>query len=327
MKNIVILNILLMAFAFNACDEREPEVEPLDENFPFRLVLDTDEGAAIAETEDYGLEIAFADYLGELPATPVTLNYVFSDAEGSFTSVEIDEVVYTVEIDDCEYERELDFDGSQIFLTADEDLGSLPESFEVVFALPGTPDAEGGFVFEITGIETTADILLNEAASFEYEVLESDLAGEWEIILSETEFESFKSFFSLINSDLNDVGYTDFEDGLVAVEFEFEEMKFEIELLEEEEVCEDGEFEMEAKTVEVELEWDEDNEEFTVGFEGSRTFNDDGITVELDIIAEADYEINGDVLTLTFTNLIDEDNYEEGEELFTGSQSFILVKN
>jgi len=327
MKRLLINTLLLVAI-FTACDEREPDVEPLDENYPFRLVMDTDEGAALADAEDYGLEVAFADYLGDLPSKSITLNYEFSDMEDSFVgAVSVDEVVYKVEIDDCEYEREIEFTDSQITIPVDPDLGTVPEEFEIVFALPGLEDTEGGFAFELTNISTDAEVLLNQGSKFEYEVLDAEVAGDWELTLTEEEFEDFKSFFSMINEELSEVAYSDFEDGKVAVEFEFKEMKFEIELLEEEEVCEDGETEIEAKTVEIEFEWDVDDEEKEIELEGKRTFDDDGITAELDVIVEADYEINGDQLVITFTKLLDEDNYEEGEELFAGEQSFTLIRD
>jgi len=327
MKNIYIY-ILLIGSIFTACDERDPDVEPLDENFPFRFVLDADEGADLPNAEDYGLEVALADFLGEAPAQPVTLTYEFSDLEDDFVgNVEIDEIIYTVEIDDCEFERTIDFTGNQINITVDDELGSIPLEFEIVFALPGLDDTEGSFAFTITDIQTNGDILLNEATTFEYEVLDSELAGDWLITLTEDEYAQFQEFFSLVNEEILDVDYSDFADGEVAVEFGFEEMKFEIELLEEEEVCEDGETELEALTVEIEFEWDADEDEGEIEFEGERTFDDDGIASEADVIAEAEYTINGDQLELIFTSLIDEDNYEEGEELFAGSRSFILIKD
>lgn len=321
-----LLYITLIAGGLTACDEKDPDVEPRDENYPFRLVLDTDEGADLATAEDYGLKVAFADHLGDLPSQPITLTYSFFSQEGSFSNVEIDEIIYTVELGDCEYEREIEFNGNEIMIPVDEDMGTVPEEFEMVFALPGQDDAEGEFSFELTSISSAADVLINQSA-FTYEVLDSELAGEWVITLNETEFEDFKSFFSLINEDLSEVGYEDFEDGEIAVGFEFEEMKFEIELFEEEEVCENGEVEMEAKIVEIEFEWDTDEDDKEIEFEGSREFDDDGITTELDVMAEATYEINGNELTLNFTRIIDEDNWEEGEELFTGQQSFLLVKD
>jgi len=327
MKNIYIY-ILLISSVFVACDEQDPDVEPQDDSFPFRIVLDTDEGADLPDAEDYGLDVGLADFLGEAPSQPVTLTYEFSDLEDDFVgAVEIDEIVYKVEIDDCEFERSIDFTGNQINIPVDDELGSIPVEFEIVFALPGLDNTEGGFAFTITDIQTSSDILLNEAATFEYEVLDSELAGDWLITLSEDEYAQFQEFFSLVNEEILDVDYSDFADGEVAVEFAFEEMKFEIELLEEEEVCEDGVTELEALTVEVEFEWDADEDEGEIEFEGERTFDEDGITAEADVVVEAEYTINGDQLELTFTKLIDEDNYEEGEELFAGSRSFTLIKD
>lgn len=303
-----------------ACGDNDLGINPKNENYPFRLVMDADEGADLADAEDYDIEVVFADYLGDLPNEPITLTYVISDLEGDMVgAVEIDKIVYEVEIDDCLYERELEFtaDGltGTITISPDEDLESVPESFEIVVTLPGVEGAEGSFVFTITSLQTAStNVILGLPASFEYQVLDNDVAGEWEFELStEEEFETFKEVFGLLNTELNGLAFADIT-GKVTAEFEFEEMKFVVELAEEEEVttCEDGEVETEIENKIIEIEADYDAEDGELEFEGSHVPE----TQELDFKIEATYSADGSSLTITIFRIIDEDNQKEGEELF-----------
>ncbi len=330
---------LFLAFAFAGCADNELGVEPNDENFPFRLILDADEGGDLADAEDYGLEIKFADFIGDLPSETILVTYEI-EGEDSFEGVvEIDKVVYEVEIDDCTYERELDFDpiAKTISITEDADLGALPEAFEVVFILPGEDDTEGGFKFTIANIQTANEnVVLGEPSEFEFEVLDSELAGEWIWELaSEDDLDDFKEVFGSISPDLNDLTLDDIleDDGekIIRVQFEYGEMKFEIELVDEEEVCEEGETETENSQLEIEAEWDAEDGELEL--EGSHLIigDDDEIENELDFVVSAEYEVNeiDETITLTFFKIIDEDNYEEGSELFlsaTGS-TFVFQKD
>jgi len=106
-------------------------------------------------------------------------------------------------------------------------------------------------------------------------------------------------------------------------------MKFEIELVEEEEICEDGETEFEHKQLEIEAEWDAEDGELVL--EGSHfIIGEDGeIEDELDFIVESLYEIDevGEIVSLTFSKIIDEDNFSEGEELFASEKTFSFKKD
>jgi hypothetical protein len=326
MRHIPIL-LLTAALSLLACNALEPEVVPNDDNYPFRLLLDEDEGADLPDAEDYGVEITFADYLGELPTQEFELTYEIKDASGSFVgAVEIDEVLYTVEIDDCEYERELSFTSSSILVAVDPELGTVPEAFEVVLTLPGLDDTEGGFVFEVTGISGIANVLLNETMVFEYEVLENDLAGEWVATLDAATLTALQDIFGPVSYDLTQLDLSETAGELV-VEFDFAEMKLEIELLSEEEVCEEGDTEMEAEVLEVEAEYGAEAGEFEL--EGSYwVTEDDGTEVEeLDFIYDGTYTLDGDQLTLTFLTGIGEDNFETGDELYSNSISLVLQRD
>lgn len=326
MKKIssVLIAVLVLAAA---CGDNDLGVNPNNENYPFRLIMDAEEGADLADAEDYGIEVAFADYLGELPNDPITLTYEISDLEDDMVgAVEIDKVVYEVELNDCVYERELEFtsDGltGTITVAPDPDLGSVPESFEVIVTLPGFDGAEGSFVFTITSLQSFDNVILGLPAAFEYEVLDADVAGEWEFeFADEAEFEAFKQALGTLNADLAELDFADIT-GKVTAEFEFEEMKFMIELAEEEEVttCEDGEVEteIENKVIEIEAEYDADDGELE--FEGSHEVEDDGAVVELDFKIEATYSADGSSLVLTFFRIIDEDNQGAGNELFLSSE-------
>lgn len=329
-KYRIAIAMLLVATVWISCADNTLEVKPNDTDFPFRLVFDTDEGGALASEEDYGLEIIFADYLGDVPTDDITLTYEI-EAEDSFEGiVEIDKVVYEVEVGDCVYERELDFDGTKIFLKRDADLGTLPESFEVEFELPGEDDAEGGFTFTITSLQSNSKkIVLGTPNEFEFEVLDNDVAGEWELEFdSEEEFNEFKSVFGALNPDLEKLSYEEIA-GSIKAEFEFGEMQFEIELLKEEEVCQDGETETESLVVEIEADYDAEGGELAL--EGSRlVVGDDGeIEDELDFILEGEYALDEDEETITFTviKIVDEDHFEEGDELFAGRKSFRFKKD
>lgn len=330
MKKIYSVFIVLLVL-IAACGDNDLGVDPKNENYPFRLVMDADEGADLPGAEDYDIEVAFADYLGDLPNEPITLTYEISDLEDDMDgAVEIDKIVYDVELDDCVYERELDFtvDGltGTITLAPDPDLGSVPESFEIVVTLPGDEDAEGSFVFTITSLQTESrNVILGLPASFEYEVLDNDVAGEWELELAtEEEFNAFKEVFGVLNTELNGLEFADIT-GKITAEFEFEEMKFVIELAEEEEIttCEDGDIETEIENKIIEIEAEYEAEDGELAFEGSHVPE----TLELDFWIEATYSADGAGLVITFHRIIDEDNQGEGNELFLSEEGISFTFN
>jgi hypothetical protein len=317
----------------NACADNFSNENPDDANFPYRLILDGDEGGDLADAEDYGVAIAFADYIGELPNQPITISYEIKDAS---LPVSIDKIVYEYEDDDCVFERELEFtaDGAEgtITIAVDPDLGTVPEEFEVVFLLPAE---EVEFAFEITSLETSSNTILGTPYEFEYASLDGDLSGEWVLEMeSEEDFNAFKTLFESLSPDLAELEYADIleDEGLrfIVAQFEFEAMKFEIELAEEEEECVDGELESDNKQIELEADYEGEEGELTL--EGSHFIinEDDGeIEDELDFIVEAEYVINeeDETVTITFKKIIDEDNDEEGEELFVGETSFTFIKD
>lgn len=329
--------IALTAITLVNCADNELSVTPNDTNFPLQVIVDTDEGGDLADAEDYGLEIKFADFIGDLPGETVTLNYEIEGEDSFADNVEIDEIIYEVKIDDCTYERELEFDpvAKTITISKDEDLGTLPEAFELVFTLPGADDTEGGFSFKITGVQSSnTNIVVGEPSEFEYEVLDNELAGEWIWELtSEEDLEDFKDVFGVISPELMALAYEDIleDDGvhIIKLEFEFGEMKFEIELAEEEEICEEGELETKNKQLEIEAEWEAEDGELVL--EGSHFIigNDGEIEDELDFIVEAFYELDEseEYVFLSFVKIIDEDNFKEGEELFAAEKVFSFKKD
>jgi len=330
MKKISFLPFLFL-FIFSACVDNDLEIKPNDSRFPFRLVLDSDEGADLPDAEDYGVEIEFADYVGKLPDGPITLRYEI-EGESSFDgNVEVDKVVYEVEVNDCTYERELDFDpiAKTISITKDADLGTLPESFEVVLTLPGDANTEGGFTFKIIDLQTSGQsIILGEPREFEYEVLDNEVAGEWELeIESQSEFDRFKQVFGLISPELKETSFADIT-GKVVLEFEFDNVQIEIELKEEEDVCEDGETETENKVIEIEAEYSA--EEGELEWEGSHfIIGDDGeIEDELDFVIDSNYSIDliEETITISILKIIDEDKFKDGDELLKGNQAFTFKK-
>ncbi len=334
------LYYLLIFTLLVGCADNSFEELPLDNNFPLRLVLDAEEGADLPTVEDYRIEFKLADYLPslDLPNSPVQLTYQLSELEDDMVgAVMIDKVVYEVELDDCVFERELEFTTSAdgltgtILLAPDADLGSIPTEWEVILTLPGTEEARGSFVFELTSLESTNNLLLGAPVAFEYSVLENEVAGEWNLeITSDDEFESFKEVFGILNADIQDLSFSNIT-GNIKAEFGFEEMKFEIELVETEEVttCENGETETEVvnKIIEFEAEYDAEEGEFA--FEGSREIiNANGLVEgELDFILEGVYELNDtqESVTLVFVKLIDEDNYKDGEELFLNEDGILFT--
>ena len=337
-------SFILAAAILIGCADNSLDETPLDDNFPFQLVLDAEEGADLPDAEDYKVEVKFADYLPdlELPGSTMTLDYLITDLEGDMVGkVVIDKIIYEVEVDDCVYERELNFtsegDGisGTISITADDDLGTVPEAFEIVFTLPGEDDTEGSFKVEFSNLETGENLLLGFPRVFEYEVLDNDVAGEWELeITSEEEFEKFKEVFGSLNPDLEELSFEEIT-GKVKAEFEFEEMKFEIELVETEEVtiCEGGEEETETENKVIEIEAEYDAEDGEIEWEGSHEIiNENGLVEdELDFIIESQYELNevDETITFKFLSVIDEDNFEEGEKLFKSDDgiSFTFIKD
>ncbi|MEJ1237326.1 hypothetical protein WBG78_04295 [Chryseolinea sp. T2] len=323
-----------------SCVENDLDVYPNDENFPLQLVLDADEGADLADAEDYGLEVAFADHIGDLPGQALTLHYVIEDLEEDMAgSVMIEKVIYEYEDDDCVFERELEFSAEgegtsgTITLHVDEDLKTVPESFEIVFKLPGKENTEGSFSFTLSDLSGGDNVILGAPLTFEYEVLDSDVAGEWKLELdSEEAFEKFKAVFGPLNSSLEELSFEDIT-GEVTAEFEFGEMKFVVELAEEEEVitCEDGETETEMEHLEIEIEADYEAEDGELSFEGSHfILGDDGeVEDELDFQIEATYDVATETMTISFLKVIDEDHFEDGDELYAeeGGAIFTFEKD
>jgi hypothetical protein len=344
MKNYIPKIFLLLALASMVrCADNSFEDYPKDDEFPFQLILDSEAGSELADAEDLNVEIKLADYLPDrkLPNRPVTLKYSITDLEGDMIgNVVIDKIVYEVELNDCTYEREIEFTSDAngltgtINITADDDLGSIPESFEIIFTLPGLDETEGEFKVEFFDLQSSENIQLGFPNVYEYEVLDNDIAGEWETeLMSSEEFDNFKAVFGSISPELEKLKFEDIT-GKVKAEFEFEEMKFVLELTETEEIttCEDGESETEIENKVIEIETEYDAEDGEIKFEGTHiTLNDEGLTKnELDFIMEAAYTNNPDeTVTYSFFSVIDGDNFSEGEELFRNDDgiSFTFVKD
>lgn len=357
MKNLIknTFAALALALAFTACVEEDFEYpQDAESEELFILALDADEGGASESETDYGLEVAFLDYFGELPEAEVTLSFELKDAEGmeigsEDNQVHIKEVIY--EIDDCT-EGELDFtfnaDGTgTITLKPDSEIG-MPEAFEIVFNLPfetliddGEEEDESlldddieneddrGFVFEITGIASANEyIALNPVSEFEYKVLDNEtITTEWELDLSdEAVFEQFKEAFSPISADLAELDYA--EVSAIKFEFEFEELAIKIELNEEEaDECDPTDF----SNKEIEIEADFSAEDGELELEGSYLiFNEeDGeVEAELDFILKANYEIiiAEERLIINLQSLEDEDNFND-EAYYNRENAYTFILN
>lgn len=316
MSKSLMLASLLVVFA---CADNSLDVEPLSQDYPLRLVLGTDEGGELPDAEDYGLDIQFADFVGDLPAATVTVDYEISDlTDDMINKVSIDEII--VEVEDEEYK--LDFTASVDGLTGTITLnlpdGTLPEEFEVVFRLPGEEGiffASGSFKFSLSNLQAgNANIILGTPYEFEYEVLDHELAGSWKMeIYSEDDFNSFKEIFGPLNADLDALEFSDVITGEaieVVFEFQYEEMNITLVY-----INQDGE------ETEIEIESEYDFDEGELELEGSHVIlGDDGEPEdELDFLISAGYSITGDILTIEFLKVIDEDNFEEGEELYAGT--------
>jgi len=311
MKLINILSITAL-ISLGACALNEEEVEANNDNFPFRLVYDQAEGADLPDAEDYGIEIEFADWLGDLPDSEIVLTYTL-EGSGDFTGVSVAEVVYTyegeLEGEDCEYEREATATESTITIPVDDDLGTVPEGIEVVidFGLAGAGAADGGFTFEITDVTSSANVAFTAITAFEYEILEDDVAGAWIYeFTNEADYNGFRDVFGILSDDLAETDFSDLNAPEVVAEFEFEEMKFELELTETEDICEDGEIETENVTVEIEAEWDFEDGEFEL--EGELPNGDD-------FLATGTYSLEVDQLILEISNIVD----DGGDSLYSGS--------
>ena len=229
-------------------------------------------------------------------------------------AVEIDKIVYEVDDEEVELNFTQSPDGLTGTITLNNpnpDTSELPEEFEVVFTLPGGA-AEGSFKFSLSNLQAgDANIILGAPYEFEYEVLDHELAGSWKMELANAgELDAFKEVFGSLSADLDELEFADVKAGEVIeveVEFEYEEANIKI-------VYTDASDE----EVEIEIEGEYDFEDDEIEFEGSHLIfgDDDEIEGELDFIIEAEYSINGADLDLVFFKIIDEDNYEEGEETF-----------
>lgn len=325
------IHIILFALCFTAlsCAENDLAVSPLNKNFPIRLLLDAEEGGDLPDAEDYGLEVAFADFVGDLPNETVTVDYVLSDlTDDMIGAVSIDAIVY--EVDDEEFE--LDFTAAANGLTGtitlnDPTTGEIPESFEIIFILPGEEDvifAEGSFTFTLQNLQANgANITLGDQTQFEYEVLDHELAGTWTLSLDDAgDLANFQEVFASISADLADLSFEDVKAGeSIEVTWEFEYAEANITLTY---------INTDNEEIEMEIEGEYDFEDGELVLEGSHLIiGDDGeVEDELDFILEAGYEEDGSEITITFLKLIDEDNYADGEELFVSEGiSFTFEKD
>ncbi len=346
--------IVLAGFFLTSCVDEEFDY-PIDGESEelFILSLDADKGGAYESETDYGLEIAFIDYFGELPEAEVIISFQLKDAEGfdigpDDNHLHIKEVIY--EIDDCT-EGELAFtfnnDGSgTITLVPDAEIGMI-ESFEIVFSLPFEVVVEDGeeedvailddniqneddrgFAFEITAIESSnQSIAFNPLNEFEYSVLDDEtITAEWVLNISEEEqFNQFKEAFSYVSFDLQSLEYDEVDE--IKFEFEFEELAIKVTLKELEDEPTDCDLtEFDNKEIEIEAEYDADDGELEL--EGSFfVFNeDDGeIEDELDFILKAIYSLDQteNTLTITIQSLEDQDNFNE-EAHFSADNAFTL---
>jgi len=329
-KILLFLFVGLFCLLTSRCADNTLDVEPLADNFPFRLILDTDEGGDLGDAEDYSLEVKFADFIGELPEATFSVDYEISDLSGDMIGVvEIDKIVF--EDDDEEYELEFTkgADGlTGTIILNDPITGKIVEEFEVIFKLPGEEGvffAAGNFKFSLSNPQSSgANIIIGSPYEFEYEVLDHELAGKWAIeIDNEDDFNSFKEVFGPINADLDAVEFSDVMNGEVIeveVEFEYAEMKITLVF-----INVDGE----EVEIEIEADYDFDEDDGELELEGSHLiYGDDGeIEDELDFIVEAEYSILGDILTIRFLKVIDEDNFADGEELFSGEVALSMEKD
>jgi len=316
--------VLLALLVGVACTDSEPEIEINDTNFPFRLQFGNKEGADLPDAEDYDVEIEFADFLGDLPSDKIVLTYSLS-GEGDFAGIAIDEVAYEYEDEnlECVFIREASFDGNTITIPVDADLGTVPEKIEIVltFNLTGDEATEGTIEFEITDLTTNADVLFNAISTFEYEILDNDLAGEWVFVFNESSYDEFVAVLGIVSTDLVELDKATInEDMEMVVEFEFEEMKFEIETTETESKCEDGETEDSEIAVEIEANYEAEDGEFE--FEGEYV-NEDGEA--LDYLMTGEYTIDEETgnLTLTITKIINED----GDVIFDDTYALTLERD
>lgn len=319
MKNKLtyIVAVLFALLGLQSCAVNDLAEYPKDANFPFRLVLDTDKGGDLPDAEDYALEIKFADFIGALPRTPISVDFEISDLTGDMAgTVEIDEIIY--EDKDGE-EHSLDFTlraggrSGTIFLNAPV-TGMVPAEFEVVFKLPGEEGvffATGSFKFALSNLQAGgANVVLGSPREFTYEVLDHELAGSWKFeIDDEAGLTILKEAFGVLNADLRTLGFSDIMPGEpveVEIEFEFEEVKLVIVYID-----------RSGEEVEIEIEGEYDFDDGEIKIEGSHlVFAKDGqIEGELDFLLEGAYDISGDVLTMSVIRIIDEDNYKPGKEL------------
>lgn len=342
MRKNIFVPLFLVLLVITGCVDNELQQSPNDDHYPFRLILDADEGGSLPDEEDYSLEVKFADYIGSLPAQSITVDYQIFDLEDDMRGeVKIDKIIYEVEKNDCTFERELPFSSSgdnltgTITIAPDADLGTVPESFEIVFTLPGKDDTEGKFSFRLSNLKAPGNTILGTPLEFEYETLDNDVAGEWELeIKSKEQFEQFKLVFAPLNHELEALAFDDIT-GTITAEFGFEEMTFTIELEEEEEVtvCENGDTETEIENKELEIEAEYEAEDSELILEGSHLIigKDGEVEDELDFMVESEYHVDeeDEEIEITFFAVIDEDNFAKGKELFshTNGISFTFKKD
>lgn len=349
-KNIKTGILLPIICLLSACVDDQLVLPQDGENEElFILALAADEGGTSEAETDFGLEIEFQDYFGELPEVEVVINFMIADLEGfnlgtSDDQLHIKEVIY--EIDDCN-EGELDFtfnsDGSgSITLSPDAEIGMI-EAFEIVFNLPfetvledgeeedvalSDDDVENGvdrsFVFEITNISSDNEyIVFNPVRTFEFVLLDDEtIATKWELDIEDPAvFENFKEALAPINSEMAKLNYDEVEK--ITFEFEYEEMKIEIELVEledEPDDCDPDDFS--NKVIAIEADYDAEDGELEL--EGSYLILNEEYGEpedELDFILKALFSIDlaEERMVLTLQSLEDEDNFND--EAFYNSEN------
>lgn len=334
LKHSLLLSLCIAMLA--TCSKRDEDlVEPLSiEEYP-QVIFPDDEGDGDVEDGDkVGIVLTLLDRVdptGEelggliIPLeSDVTVNFIIKDPAGfsDLSEYFLDWVAF-YEIDDCTTSEDLDEDLDLTFnpntgegsVTFPSDVEEIEIEFELTEDLfdDDVFNEDGrGFVFQLTSVEGSGEaVKVNTDLEFEYEVLDDEgIYGEWTLDIEDAEqFENFKNLFGLVDGDIAELEAADVDE--IVIEFKYEELSVLVVLVEEELVEECDESEMENIEIELEMEYDELEDDVLAGeavFVGEIEMDDESVE-EYEYAGE--FTIDGDQLTITLEGEYDDDSTDE----------------
>lgn len=336
-KNTIACCLLAIATVciLTSCDKKNDDlVKPLTaDEFPQVIKFDDEGDGSLEDEDEFGFKLTLVDRVDpsgkELGGTvvplqkDVTVVFRVKEWEGFDNLADyIKGAKAFYEIDDCTTSEDQGIDLNLAFNTATGQ-GSVTfprdvEELEVVFEVDEDyfnddmlNDDERSITLVLTAVEGDAQVTVNNALEFKYEVLDDEgVHGDWELDHEDpAAFAAFTSLFGLVNEDVKNLSAADVDK--IEISIEYNEVKVLVTLLETEMVDDCGVPEFQNKEIEIEADLEDLSTLVDAGdieVVGELELPD-GSSVEF--VYSGSFTINGDKLELVLKGELDEDETDE----------------